>query len=151
MLQLLTVKIDQYEYQLLQGYADHWLKWCYAHFSVRKSNGIPPEPIVAQMMGKYFSKRVDMIKFPRLGKALSIEYYEAKAFMDVTTVCNDLPTIQLRAKFDLELTNWKPSLSKENMRQWYDSQEIVKNVFGDYEDLDDVSFEMVNNIYNHEE
>ena len=151
MLQSLTIKIDQYEYQLLQGYADYWFKWCYAHFYVRKSRGIPPETIVAQMMGKYFSKRADMVKFPRLGKTLSIEYYEAQAFMEVTTVCDDLPTIQMRGKIDLELTNWKPSLSKPNMKQWYEAEEAMKDTFGEFEELDDMRFDVVNQIYNQHE
>lgn len=151
MLQLVTIKIDQYEYQLIQGHSAYWLKWCYAHFNIRKSRGIPPEPIVAQMMYKYFSKRADMIKFPRLGKTLSVEYYEAQAFMEVTCVSNDLPTIQLRSKFDKELTNWKPSLSKPTMRQWYDAEEVIRESFGEYEDLDDIQFEVVNSIYNQHE
>lgn len=150
-MQLVTIRIDMYEYQLLQGYADYWLKWCYGHFSVRRSKGVEPEPIVAVMFNKYFSKRVDTVKFPRLGKSLHLEYYEAKALMEVTSICNDLPTISVRSKIDQELVNWKPSLSKPTMQDWYNTQEAVKDTFGEYEDLGDVEFEVVNSIYNQHE
>ncbi len=149
-MQLITIRIDYYEYLLLQGHTDYWLKWCYAHFNVQKSRGIESEPIVAQMFKKYFSNRVDTVKFPKSGKALSIEYYEAKALQEVTCLCDDLPTISIRGKIDLELTNWKPSLSKPSMRQWYDTQEAVRDTFGEFEDLQEPIFEVVNSIYNQE-
>ena len=150
-MQMLTIKIDMYEYQLFQGYCDYWLRWCYGHFNITRSKGVEPEPIIAVMFQKYFNRRVDTIKFPRLGKTLSIEYYEAKAFMEVTSICNDLPTITLRSKIDQELINWKPSLSKPSMKQWYDINDAVRDTFGEYDELKEAEYEVVNRIYNQSE
>lgn len=149
-MQKITIRIDAHEYQILQGLADYWLRWCYAHFNIQKSRGVEPEPIVGCMFQKYFSRIVDTITFPRSGKVLSIEYYEAKAFQEVTVYYNDLPTVQIRAKIDKGITDWKPSLSKPTMRNWYDSPEAdsVKEVFGELETMGEVEFEVVNNIFN---
>lgn len=142
--------MDAHEYQILQGLADYWLRWCYAHFNIQKSRGIEPEPIVACMFHKYFSKIVDTIKFPYTGKALSIEYYEAKAFQEVTVFSNELSIIQIRAKMDKAITDWKPSLSKPTMKTWYDSSEAeaVKDTFGELETMGDAEYEVVNSIFN---
>ena len=149
-MQKVTIRMDAHEYQILQGITDHWLRWCYAHFNIQKSRGIEPEPIVGCMFQKYFSRIVDTITFPHSGKALSIEYYEAKAFQEVTVYCNELPIVQIRAKMDKAITDWKPSLSKPTMRKWYDSQEAeaVRDTFGEYEALNEPQFEVVNQIFN---
>ncbi len=151
-MQLVTIRIDSYEYQILQGYCDYWLRWVYAHFSFQRSSSIPPEPIVAQMFDKYFSRRVDGIRFPNSGKAFSFEYCEAIAFMKATCTCDDLPTVSIRAKIDKALVDWKPSLSKPTMKNWYNTNKSsgVKDTFGDFELLSEVEYEVVNSIFNQE-
>lgn len=115
-----------------------------------KSRGIEAEPIVGCMFQKYFNRIVDTITFPRSGKALSIEYYEAKAFQEVTIYAQELPIVQIRAKIDKAITDWKPSLSKPTMRNWYDSPEAeaVRDTFGEYESMKEAEYEVVNRIFN---
>lgn len=151
-MQLITIRVNSYEYQILQGYSDYWLKWVYAHFSFQRNSSIPAEPIVAQMFKKYFSRQVDTIRFPNSGKAFSFEYHEVIALLKVTCTCDDLPTISLRAKIDKELVDWKPSLSKPTMKDWYNSNQAtaVKDTFGDIELLGEGEYEIFNRIFNQE-
>lgn len=143
-----TLRLSESEYTIMQVHAAYFLKWCYGHFSHRKSAGIPPEIIVAAMYQKYFSRKLSELRFPNSGRAFHLEYFEAKAYLEATCAIDDLPTKDLAKIIESDLETWKMSFSKPNMSTWYNSQPQMIDTFGTYEDLDDIQFEVVNNIYN---
>lgn len=145
---LVTIRLTESEYTIMQAHAAYWLKWCYGHFSHKNSAGIPPEIIVAAMHRKYFEKKVSELKFPLSGKAFHLEYFEAKAYLEVTCVLDDLPSKQLRKLIQSDLSAWKISYSKPNLESWYKSEPSMVDTFGNFEEFDDNTFEIVNNIYN---
>lgn len=82
------------------------------------------------------------------GKAFHFEYFEAKAYLEATCTLNDLPSKQVNKLIQSDLNAWKISYSKPNMESWYNSEPTMFNTFGSYNEMDDISFEIVNNIYN---
>ena len=145
---LVTIRLNESEYTIMQAHTAYWLKWCYGHFSHKNSAGIQPEIIVAAMHRKYFEKKISEFKFPMSGKAFHFEYFEAKAYLEATCALNDLPSKQVNKLIQSDLNAWKISYSKPNMESWYNSEPTMFNTFGSYNEMDDISFEIVNNIYN---
>lgn len=150
-MQKLTIRLSENEYIIMQTHAKYWQSWCFGHFKHKLSRGLDPEIIAAVMYEKYFEKDSSSIKFPKSGKAFFIEYYEAKAFVELICVAKDMPTQGVRVMLLDDMNNWKPSLSKLNMEQWYNTQEAMIDTFGEFDLLDDVQFEVVNSIYNQQE
>lgn len=112
---------------------------------------IEPEPIVALMHQYYFSKEVNLVKFGKNGKALTITYPEAKALYNLLALQDSLGIINLRAKIDKELTDWRPSFSKISFKDWYEndsSTTALRQTFGKLDDMDEVTFEGIQQIYN---
>jgi len=112
---------------------------------------IEPEPIAALMHQYYFSKEVNLVKFGRNGKALTITYPEAKALYNLLATQDSLGIINLRAKIDKELTDWQPSFSKISFKDWYQNDQSTtafRKAFGEIEDLDEATFEAIQGIYN---
>jgi hypothetical protein len=145
---LVTIRLSESEYTIMQAHTAYYLKWCYGHFSHRQSAGIMPEIIVAAMYHKYFGQKIAQVRFPRSGKAFHLEYFEAKAYLDATCVLNDLPSKDLNKQIQEQLNCWKMSYSKPNMETWYKSRPELLDTFGAYDELDDMQFEVINHIYN---
>jgi hypothetical protein len=146
-----TIRLSEAEYCIMQAHTSYWLQWCFAHYKHSYTIRVDTEPIVAQMFGKYFSKKTsELSKFPKAGKAFEIEHYEIIAFLDLVSQ-SDKPTADLCKILKEDAANWKPSLSKPNFEKWYNSPDnnILANLFGPFEGLDDVSYEYMIGIYNH--
>ena len=147
-MQSVTIRLDRNDYEVLRNKTHYWLQWCYGHFKTRKSQGIEPEPIVATMYERYFSKYPNHYNLRETPKNFHVDYYEAKALMEVTCVCIDSPTVKVRKIIQTALDEWQPSLSQLTMQKWYEKEEAMVDTFGPYDDLSDLNFEVVNNIYN---
>lgn len=145
---LVTIRLSESEYTIMQAHTAYFLKWCYGHFSHSQSAGIQPEIIVAAMHHKYFDKKISDVRFPNSGKAFHLEYFEAKAYLEATCVMNDLPSKDLNKQIEDQLKRWKISYTKPNMENWYRSNEKIQELFGPFDELDDMKFECVNSVYN---
>lgn len=148
MIQPVTIKVNQHQYALLQIQTKYFENWLFAHFRFQTGGSLSPEPAVAGMFYKYFEKNLEYFRFPKGGKIINLDYTEAKAYQQVTCICDDLPTIEIRALIDKALMDWKPSLSKQSMQQWYLSDDYMQETFGAWEELDEYDFEYVVEFYN---
>lgn len=139
------IRIDESEYRNLQSYTDYYLRWCYAHFNVSKSMNIEAEPLVGLLYESKFKKHAELLKFPKSGKLISFTYPEAKALYSLMALEGSIGMINIRGKLDKALTDWKPSYTAKSFRSWYDQDEdaaYLRDTFGEYEELDDVTLEI---------
>jgi hypothetical protein len=143
-----TIRLSESQYSIMQAHAAYYLKWCYGHFKHKKSQGIQPEIILAAMHGKYFDKKVSELRFPNSGKAFHLQYFEAKAYLECTCVVDDLPTKTLNKMIEADLEFWKISFTKPTMREWYDSKDELTEIYGNYDEMGDFEFEVINELYN---
>lgn len=151
MIEKVTIRLSENEYIIMQTHAHYWQSWCFGHFKHKLSRWLGPEIIVAVMYEKSFQNIASSIKFPKSGKSFHLEYYEVKAFIELLITKNDLPSQGLREMLENDLQTWKVSYSKKTMEDWYKSEEALQDTFGEFEDLGDVEFDIVNSIYNQHE
>ncbi len=146
-----SVKIDQYQYDVLRNLTEYYENYVYAHISFSKQMGVEPEPIVALMFKKYFAKPSHHLKFGHKGKTFSFQYPEAKALWTILGTEDGIGMINIRALLDKELTDWKPSYSVISMRDWYNKKapQELRDTFGNFDEMPESCFDYVVSEYNY--
>ncbi len=147
MINLIYLDIDLYEYQVLRiiSYRQHQL--IKAHFRVQKSVTIEPALVVATLYTNCFLVSPELIKLKKNGfKRLKLQYYEAQALFNILGLDGSNASQNIRDKLDQEITNWKPSYSK-NCQDWY-NESGLEPAWGKFEEMTEEMAGAVEEFYN---
>ncbi len=146
MIQPVPIKVTLDEYQILRYYTRKCDEYVKSHISFNKSAGVPIETILASVYSRYFTKLPGDVTIPRKGKKVDLEYYEAKALYDYLQT-QSFEVTPVLSKLDKALTDWKPSVSAQSFKSWYNDNDVLKDTFGEFDDLNDFTLEISQQLY----
>ncbi len=130
MINLITIEIDLFEYQLLRQVTFRQNITVRSHFKIDKSYTIAPEIIVATLFDSIFQVSPENLKLSKAGiKKIKLHYYQAQALFNILGhyATNEVQCI--RDKLDKGLTNWMPQKFFDSRAEWYEFMYELDNYF----------------------
>jgi hypothetical protein len=130
MINLITIEIDLFEYQLLRQVTFRQNVMVTSHFKIHKSYTIAPEIIVATLFDSIFQVSAENLKLSKAGiKKIKLHYYQAQALFSILGLYTTNEVQSIRDKLDRGLTNWIPKNSSDSREEFYEFIYKLDNYF----------------------